>query len=215
MRVPCATGKRSASAHGTRVVVSLSTLPSRDCTKAVASLLGQSHIPDAIYISVSAANASLAKLWESRHPHVVRPIVRLNDRGPAEKYLVGLEIESNAPGTIFVVLDDDWIYPRRLIGSLLTALRRREWHSSAPHLIAVGGSGGVLPHNLSRSFGRPPSAPPSNYATPDLVRPSWHIRCRTAAHCALIYCKDSLASPSVDAQSISTACALLLAVRLA
>ena len=137
-----------------RVVVTLGTLPSRNCTTAVASLVNQSRPPDAIYVaapkrSVWAGNAK-AKLPRGLRAAAgsrLRILQPDHDRGPAEKYLGTLENEVR-PQTVVIVADDDWIYPFDFVATLLDALHSLEAASGAA--VAVGGSGMRLPNNLSR-----------------------------------------------------------------
>ena len=137
-----------------RVVVTLGTLPSRNCTTAVASLVNQSRTPDAIYVaapkrSVWAGNAK-AKLPRGLRAAAgsrLRILQPDHDRGPAEKYLGTLENEVR-PQTVVIVADDDWIYPFDFVATLLDALHSLEAASGAA--VAVGGSGMRLPNNLSR-----------------------------------------------------------------
>jgi len=119
-----------------RIVVTLGTLPTRDCTAAVASLLRQTRVPDAIYVAAPVYSAWTQQ--PARIPPRLRAVggERLRvlqpslDRGPAEKYLGTLASEtSNA--TIVIVVDDDWIYPSHFVHSISGALLAREARGAA------------------------------------------------------------------------------------
>ena len=102
-----------------RVVVSLTTLPSRigNVAKTLRSILGQTWIPDKIYLNLPVRTSrgekyaipqNLAKLIESH------PIIKINrprrDYGPGTKLYPTLAKERGR-NTRIITVDDDGEYP--------------------------------------------------------------------------------------------------------
>jgi hypothetical protein len=103
-----------------RVVVTLTTIPARAPSLApvLRSLIDQSEPADRIVLALP---------YETRrHQAYPKPetldlpagidVIRCEDQGPATKLLPVLKLE---PGAVMVVVDDDVIYPRRFIETLL------------------------------------------------------------------------------------------------
>ena len=158
-----------------RIVVTLGTMPSRNCTTAVASLLNQTRLPDALYVTAPKYNElthrpsrippELQSVGGSRL-HILEP---QDDRGPAEKYLSALSRETD-PSTIIIVVDDDWRYPVELVRSLAGAILAHESRLGSHQTVAVGGSGTRLQHNLRRFHVSSPGVP----CAQQLVAPHAH-----------------------------------------
>lgn len=109
-----------------RLVVSLTTTPrrARNLAGVLSSLLDQTEPPDRVILALP---------WESRFGESYPPardlklpagvdIVPCRDDGPATKLLPTLALE---PGALVVVVDDDVIYPRSLLATLLREHRLR------------------------------------------------------------------------------------------
>ena len=110
-----------------RVVVSLTTTPNR-LTKvgnAIESLLTQSIHADAIYLSIPTG--PMKRHPERSYDEVGIPIdlldeknitvLRSLDYGPATKLIPALQHEMD-PTTLVITVDDDFIYPHRLLEAL-------------------------------------------------------------------------------------------------
>ena len=107
-----------------RVVVSLTTIPDRidRLRPTLNSLVDQSRRPDAIYLNLPERSRREQRHYEL--PDFLREFDSLvinrcgEDLGPATKLLPTLERET-APDTRIVVTDDDQIYPRVMIETLV------------------------------------------------------------------------------------------------
>jgi hypothetical protein len=105
---------------GRRVVVSLTTMPDRiqHLRPTINSLLDQSLRPDAIYLNLP----DRSHRFQSRYtvPGFLDQVSSLEirscgyDWGPATKVIPTLQAETD-PDTMIIVVDDDQIYPRRMI----------------------------------------------------------------------------------------------------
>lgn len=144
-----------------RVVATMGTIPGRDPTESIASLLGQEPALDAIHVTLggiywlglSAPPEPSVQLLSAVRAGAGRAhLHRVNvseDVGPACKYLVTLDLEQ-AADTIVVILDDDTAYPINFVATLVAALGQL----GTGH--AVGGSGalfverGVPAHRVCR-----------------------------------------------------------------
>jgi hypothetical protein len=122
-----------------RVVVTLTSIPPRMhfLPAVIASLLNQTHVPDAIYVTLprvwargdSAQMAPVARMARQlarldRRIVVKRPDV---DLGPAMKLLPALEAEdARAAGgdALILYLDDDWVLPPAFVASFVAAAAR-------------------------------------------------------------------------------------------
>ena len=122
-----------------RVVVTLTSIPPRMhfLPAVIASLLNQTHAPDAIYVTLprvwargdSAQMAPVARMARQlarldRRIVVKRPDV---DLGPAMKLLPALEAEdARAAGgdALILYLDDDWVLPPAFVASFVAAAAR-------------------------------------------------------------------------------------------
>ncbi|MDR3541962.1 MAG: hypothetical protein P4L69_13485 [Desulfosporosinus sp.] len=114
-----------------RIVVSLSTIPSR-CDKldeTLVSLASQTLKPDAIFISVSKNSIrenkpypvkALAKTVKRVLPGVGRVIVLDEDYGPLTK-LMGPLLNEDDPTTLIITVDDDQKYGEKLVETLVKA----------------------------------------------------------------------------------------------
>ena len=120
---------RNALTGGPRVVVTLSSIPSRlpALERTLRSLAEQTLRPHAIYLWLCRRYERTGQTLQPRDvPATIRdsPNVRLRwtaDRGPFTKLRDTLVREQKS-GTIIVVVDDDRIYPPSLIEQLLRAL---------------------------------------------------------------------------------------------
>ena len=161
----------SLSAPLHRLVVSMGTIPGRDCTEAVQSLLNQTCQPDLIYVTVGGhrllglaavvPSDALLRLAENSADRIVlhRPNAG-EDEGPASKFLFTLRAEKH-PDTLILVVDDDCEYPPIYVAAVKAELLARARGSS------VGGSGVQLVNNLSRHV---------------IVKGSPHRPCTTQLH---------------------------------
>lgn len=132
-----------------RVVVSLTTTPSRldKVMDSVNSLVAQSLTPNQIYVNIPRGPMK-------RHPErsyddieipaeltKLEPLVKVNrcvDDGPATKLLGALRLE-NDDSTLVITVDDDFVYPERLVEALA-------WESVAKPEESLGICGwGLMP----------------------------------------------------------------------
>lgn len=109
-----------------RVVVTLTTTPARAARlgPTLRSLIDQSEPPDRILLAlprVSRSGLAYPHATELRLPAGV-DVAECTDEGPATKLLPALARE---PDALLLVADDDVIYPRNLIETLLGEHRRR------------------------------------------------------------------------------------------
>lgn len=124
-----------------RVVVSLSTIPSRvdRLGEVVMRLLSQTRVPDRIYINLPVVSRRQGVKYPDvpascRHPLVM--INRCDDLGPLTKLAPTLRHET-LPDTLIITVDDDIAYQNTRIQDLVDAATRR------PDA-AIGGTGFIL-----------------------------------------------------------------------
>jgi hypothetical protein len=109
-----------------RVVVALTTIPARanKLRPVLFSLIDQAEPPDAIVLALPEYSRSGERYPDPATlglpPSVT--VVRCKDEGPATKLLPILKFEPNA---VLVIVDDDVIYPRGFLQTLLSEHRRR------------------------------------------------------------------------------------------
>ena len=113
-------------ARAERVVVSLTTIPARarSLGPCLRSLIDQSEPADRILLAlphVSSKGEPYPSAADLGLPDGV-DILRCEDQGPATKFLPALDAE---PDAVLIVVDDDVIYPRRFIETLLREHRLR------------------------------------------------------------------------------------------
>lgn len=119
-----------------RVVVSLTTTPNRldKVMDSVRSLAAQSLVPDQIYVHVprGAMKRHPERSYDDVDiPHELEklaPLVKVNrcvDDGPATKLLGALRLESD-PSTLIITLDDDFVYPARLVEALAWEAEKKQ-----------------------------------------------------------------------------------------
>ncbi|GMH81830.1 hypothetical protein TL16_g09057 [Triparma laevis f. inornata] len=141
-------------AHEPRLVVSLTSLPSRldHLTQTLNHMLRQSKLPDLIiinlpkfskreqkpYIIPEHVHAYISSL-PSPHKSLIFLNICSNDFGPATKLIPTLEIETD-PTTMIVTIDDDVYYPSFYLESLYNVSVRMPDY-------AVGFKGYVIPEN--------------------------------------------------------------------
>ena len=120
----------SAPAGQPRVVVSLTTIPSRltRLRPTLNSLLTQDYPPTAIYLAVPRRSAREPKPyqmpgWLAQHP-AVTVIDCERDWGPASKLLPALLAERERPDTLIIAVDDDNIYPREMVATFVRFSQR-------------------------------------------------------------------------------------------
>lgn len=117
---------RAVSARPERVVVSLTTIPARAKSLApvLRSLIDQSEPADRILLAlprVSLKGEPYPSSADLGLPDGVE-ILLCDDFGPATKFLPALDAE---PDAVLIVVDDDVIYPRGFIETLLREHRLR------------------------------------------------------------------------------------------
>jgi len=140
--------RKKNNEDGKDVVVSLTTIPSRanNIFPCINSILMQSRPPDRIYLNIPELSKRENKRY--RIPQLLKKDKRIRiahckeDSGPILKLLQTLRSETD-PETIIITVDDDTVYPRFLISTLL---RFHEKFSEA----ALGFRGWRLP--ASRKF---------------------------------------------------------------
>lgn len=114
-----------AAVRDKRIVITLTTIPSRAnrVRPALLSLLDQTCPADRIVLCLPHQSRRSAQPYPA--PEALNlpggvDILRCEDEGPATKYLPTLRAE---PDALIIVVDDDVIYPRDFIASLLAAHR--------------------------------------------------------------------------------------------
>lgn len=125
-----------------RVVVSLSTVPSRvrDLGRAVNNILDQTYAVDRVYVNLplSSIRQGIAypspPSWMANHPRV--HVNRCEDRGPVTKLAPTLALETD-PDTLIVTIDDDIVYRADRVACLVAASEKR------PDA-AIGGAGFIV-----------------------------------------------------------------------
>lgn len=126
-----------------RVVASLTTMPDKleKLQHTLDSLLKQTYVLDAIYLSVPAVSRRLGIPYPEMPKNIKSKctIVKCVDYGPITKILGALFSEAN-PDTVIITFDDDMIYPPDLVQKLI------EHHIENPD-IAVGSSGMLLKYD--------------------------------------------------------------------
>jgi hypothetical protein len=109
-----------------RLVVSLTTTPrrARNLAGVLSSLLDQTEPPDRLILALPRESRSGERYPPARDLKLPAgvDIVPCRDEGPATKLLPALELE---PGALVVAVDDDVIYPRSLLATLLREHRLR------------------------------------------------------------------------------------------
>ena len=130
-----------------RVVVSLSTIPSRvsHLAKVLNSLLDQTYPIDQIYLNIP--------YWSTRencpYPDLTSSsrikIIRCEDYGPITKLIPVLQVEKN-PETIIITVDDDVQYNNKQVEKLVY------WAQKYPD--SAIGSGGVIAGSGINFFGK-------------------------------------------------------------
>ncbi|MFH1983264.1 MAG: hypothetical protein ABIL58_15580 [Pseudomonadota bacterium] len=109
---------------GRRVVVSLSAIPSRlpGIRATLNSLLAQSRAPDCIYLNIPHRSRREQRGYRLPPDIVNDPRIVVQrwpvDLGPILKLLPTLDRETD-PATLIVTVDDDAVYPRHLLRTLL------------------------------------------------------------------------------------------------
>ena len=118
---------RSTPPRDVRIVVSLSTIPSRlaHLRPALNSLLDQSEPADRIVLALPRYSAREARPYPEiatlKLPQGI-DVLDCEDFGPATKFLPVLAAE---PDAIVIVVDDDVIYPPKFIANLLAVHREQ------------------------------------------------------------------------------------------
>jgi hypothetical protein len=118
--------RHDVPARAERVVVSLTTIPARSgsLSPVLRSLIDQSEPADRILLAlphVSGKGEPYPDPGKLGLPDGVE-ILRCQDQGPATKFLPALDAE---PDAVLIVVDDDVIYPRGFIETLLREHRLR------------------------------------------------------------------------------------------
>lgn len=113
-----------------RIVVSLSTLPSRidGVVPTLKSILDNTMPPDAIYLNIPDYSKRESRPYEIPDSILeLSPIVKINktqeDYGPVTKLYPTLEVETD-PETLIICIDDDIAYDPKLIENLVYASDR-------------------------------------------------------------------------------------------
>lgn len=126
-----------------RVVASLTTMPDRyhKLVKTLRCLNNQEYPLDAIYLSIPYR----CKRLDIEYPEIpdeiteLCTVIRCEDHGPITKILGALLTESD-PDTVVITFDDDMIYPKDLVATLM-------YHHNRHPNCALGSSGMLLKYN--------------------------------------------------------------------
>lgn len=125
MGAPGYFSKKGKSAKSAPIVVTLTTLPSRikNIEPTIASLCHQSVLPEKILINIPTHSKREKSGYTIPDFLKENPIVEINyienDLGPATKLLPALKKYESAKDQLLMVVDDDEIYPKRLIENYL------------------------------------------------------------------------------------------------
>lgn len=126
-----------------RVVASLTTMPDRyfKVIKTLESLHKQTYKLDAIYLGLPIKSRRLGIEYPPVPQEIsdLCSIVSCTDYGPITKIIGGL-LEENDPETVIITFDDDMIYPKNIVESLI--IHHNEYPDSA-----IGSSGMLLRNN--------------------------------------------------------------------
>ena len=133
-----------------RVVVTFTTIPERigQIEVMLKSLLDQSVLPDSICLCIPKTSR-LAPYkysipsWFSQIP-LLKIVECEYDLGPVTKFIPTWEQEKNEPDTRLIIVDDDGVYPYRLIEQLV------RWSQRMPDA-ALGCSGVAVPAGMKPS----------------------------------------------------------------
>lgn len=120
------TAARPVPPRAERVVIALTTVPERAgaLRRVLSSLLDQSEPADRIVLALPRTSLRGAAYPDPAGlglPAGV-DVIRCEDAGPATKLLPALKLE---PEAVLIVVDDDVVYPRTLVETLLAAHRER------------------------------------------------------------------------------------------
>lgn len=133
-----------------RVVISLTTIPERigSIDVMLKSVLDQSVLPDSIYLCIPktsrlAPYSYTIPSWMSEIP-ILKIIECERDYGPATKFIPTWQLERHNPDTKVIIVDDDGVYPYRLIEQLV------RWSQRLPDA-ALGCSGVAVPSKMKPS----------------------------------------------------------------
>jgi len=115
--------KKTLAKKRSKVVISLTTLPSRiDGVKStINSLTNQSVLPEKIILNLPKISKREKVGYQVPSFLKNHPLVFINeveeDLGPATKLLPTLKLYEDEPDKLIVVLDDDQIYPKKIVGN--------------------------------------------------------------------------------------------------
>lgn len=137
-------------ACGNKVIVTFTTIPERinHIDAMLKSILDQSVLPDKIYLCIPKISRitntaySIPK-WFKDVP-LLEIIETEIDLGPITKVIPSWQKERLEPDTRIIIVDDDMLYPRELIASLVN------WSDRFPDM-AVGCSGVKVPFGFTPS----------------------------------------------------------------
>jgi hypothetical protein len=133
-----------------RVVVTFTTIPERigQIEVMLKSLLDQSVLPDSICLCIPktsrlAPYAYSIPSWFSQIP-ILNIVECEHDLGPVTKFIPTWQQERHMPNTRLIIVDDDGVYPFRLIEQLVS------WSQRMPDA-ALGCSGVAVPAGMKPS----------------------------------------------------------------
>jgi hypothetical protein len=118
-----------------RVVVGLTTIPSRVqyLLPVVSALRDQTRVPDAIYVTVSKTSSKeggisyplrkISRVLKKAAGRLGSVLVLDEDYGPLTK-LVGMWMHERSPRTLLITADDDQLYSRTFVETLLNGAER-------------------------------------------------------------------------------------------
>jgi len=133
-----------------RVVVTFTTIPERigQIEVMLKSLLDQSVLPDGICLCIPktsrlAPYSYSIPIWFSQIP-ILSIVECEHDLGPVTKFIPTWQQERHMPNTRLIIVDDDGVYPFRLIEQLV------RWSQRMPDA-ALGCSGVAVPAGMKPS----------------------------------------------------------------
>lgn len=133
--------RKDINSKNKRVVITLSTLPDRyqKLVKTLKSLKEQDYKVDEIYLSLPTFSVRMNIKYPPLNEEILKlakPVYIEKDYGPITKLLGALYSEENSD-TIIISCDDDYIYPKNFVSSLIAK------HNSFPNS-ALGSSGMLI-----------------------------------------------------------------------
>jgi hypothetical protein len=118
----------------TRIVVSMTTIPSRleNLDKVLESLIEHQTVkPDVVYLNVPHVFGRTGEAYDLSKLHYSNPrlkVLRCDDYGPVTKLLPALEAEHGNERTVIIYADDDNIVPTDFVQQYVSQSQKRPGH---------------------------------------------------------------------------------------